>query len=474
MDDDKPSYKELAQQKDESAVEKSSVSTVDRAISMLSSKEGGSDDSPDALTRKAVAFGLWTMVIFFTVFFTWGALAPLSSAAVAPGRVILEGNKKSINHFEGGIIEQILVREGATVSKGQPLIALDGTSAKAREDLLRGQYVDAQAARARLIAERDGAKEINYPQELLDLRDSNAVVAQNLESQSRLFVSRRNALEGQKRVLVQRVRQFEEEIGGLRVQITSANDQIKLLQEEISTVRTLVEKGLANKPRLLSLERGAASLRGQRGENQSRIARAQQSISETQIQIMNVETQFANGVVEELKETETQLSNLNEQLRAASGVMGRIEITSPIDGIITDMAVLTVGSSIAPNERLMDIIPLNDNLIVETKVSPQDIDIVHTGLLAQVRLTAYKLRNVPALDGEVVNVSASRFDDPRTGESYFKARIEIKAEQIAALDNVALTPGMPADALIITGKRSFLNYLFSPITDSFNKAFREQ
>lgn len=468
---DKPSYKELAKQQTDSSAKKA-VGMVDKAIGMLSDQQNS--DSPDKLAGRAISFGLWTMGIFFAVFIIWGALAPLSSAAVAPGRVILEGNKKTINHFEGGVVEQVLVREGSTVAKDEVLVIMDATNAEAREELLRGQYVAAQAARARLVAERDGAEKIRFPQELLELRDTDEKVAAQLDNQERLFASRRDAQNGQEGVLEQRIKQFQEEISGLRVQISSANEQINLLSEEIETVRMLVEKGLSNKPRLLALERNAASLRGQRGDHQARIARAEQSISETKIQMMNVKTEFTNQVVEELKQTEVQLSTLKEQLRAASNVMGRIEITSPIDGVITDMEVLTPGSSIAPNQRLMDIIPLNDNLIVETKVSPQDIDVVHMGLEAQVRLTAYKVRNVPPLSGKVVNVSADRFDDPRTGQSYFKARIEISAEELASRDNVALLPGMPADALILTGKRSFLTYLFSPITDSFHKAFREE
>lgn len=430
--------------------------------------------SPENLARSPIVFGMVMAIILFGIFGLWAVLAPIDSAAIAQGNVMPDSNRKTIDHLEGGIVSEILVKEGEVVEAGQVLVVLDDTAAKARRDLYRGQYVAALATEARLIAERDNAEEVQFPPELTEQVGDDVKVAANLDSQRRLFQSRRESLQGQTDVLQQQIKQSEEEINGLTEQITSSDRQLELLADEIKDVRFLLESGNAAKTRLLALQRRQAEIQGEKGERQAMIARAEQRINEAKIEMFNLKTRFLNEVVGELRDTQVTLSDLEEQLRAAEDVMKRIDIRAPIAGQITGLAVHTVGGVIAPGEPIMDIVPNDDRLIVEARVRPQDIDLVRPGLLARVRLLAFKVRDVPPVEGIVETVSADRFQDERTGESYFTARIEIDESQLEKLDNVELSSGMPTEVLIVTGSRSLFSYLISPIKDSFNRAFREQ
>ena len=430
--------------------------------------------SPENIARSPIVVGVVLMVALFGVFGLWSVLAPIDSAAIAPGKVVLDSNKKVIDHLEGGIIKEILVAEGQDVKEGQLLVRMDETAPKARMELYRGQFITAQAAEARLIAERDNLDEIQWPASLLEMKETYPDAALNLDSQQRLFESRKETLKGRIDVLGQKIKQHEEEIKGLEEQIDSGNEQLALLNEEISDVRFLLKSGNAPKSRLLALERRAAEIKGEKGERQAMISRAHQSINEAKIEIFNQQTEFQNDVMSQLRETQSKLSDLEEQLRTSEDVARRVEIRAPIAGQVTGLKVHTVGGAIPPGGVLMDIVPFDDKLIVEAKISPQDIDVVRKGLKARVRLVAYKSRKVPPVDGEVETVSADRFEDPRTGEIYFTARIAIDESELEPLEDVELSPGMPAEALIITGSRTLFGYLISPIRDSFNRSFRDQ
>lgn len=431
-------------------------------------------DSPEGMARPAIVRGMWLLILLFGVIGSWVAFWPLATGAVAPGRVVVDSNRKEIQHLEGGIVKEILVKEGQKVKEGDVLVRLDNTNAAARQGLLKGQYISAKATEARLLAERDKAETITFPELLLKEEANDEEIRKNLDAQRRLFDTRQENLKGQIDVLNQKARQSEEEIGGYRQQITSANRQLELLEEEISAVRTLVSKGNAVKPRLLALERQAAELQGQRGQAQAMVSRANQTINEAKMTILNQRTEFLNAVLAELKEVQLRLSDLEQQTSASDDVVRRIEIKAPLAGQITALRANTIGGVVKPGETIMTLVPSNEKLIVEARVNPQDIDVVHNGLPARVRLSAYSARYVPPVRGSVITVSADRFDDANTGMSYFLARIEIPAEEMDALEDVKLTPGMPAEALIVTGYRTMLSYLIHPIRDSFGRAFREQ
>ncbi|MBY0354346.1 MAG: HlyD family type I secretion periplasmic adaptor subunit [Rickettsiales bacterium] len=450
------------------------IALADQLAERISPRVTAIDITPEALARPTILFGITAVAVIFGILVFWSAVAPLNSAAIAGGNVILDSNKKTIQHLEGGIVDQIYVREGEFVEKGQKLIRLDETSAKARYDLLKAQFISFKAAEARLLAERDNSPEIVFSKELLGLESSNNIVRENLDSQRRLFESRRRNVEGKISVLQQKIEQTKREIQGLNAQQASTSEQIRLLRDELAGVRTLYASNNISKQRLRALEREEANMSGESGEYIAMISRAEQSIAEADIQILNTRNDVQKEVVEELRETQTQLADLEERIRASADMFDRIVVSAPLAGTITDLRVHTVGGVITPGEKIADIIPQDDKLVIEAKVQPQDIDVVRTGLVARVRLSAYKTRKVPPVDGIVRYVSADRFTDERTGISYYLARIEIDEKELKALKEVELYPGMPAEVLIVTGERTLLAYLFSPITESFSKAFREQ
>lgn len=452
------------------------IHRMDAVVDYVAPRNTQEELSPENLARGPIVFGLVMMIVVLGIFGLWAIIAPIDSAAIAPGKIVVDTNKKVIDHLEGGIVESIQVTEGMSVKEGQVLITLDNTAALARLNLYKGQYIAAKATEARLIAERDNADEVSFAQDLLD-KKGDPLVDENLDSQTRLFKTRREALEGKTDVLTQKIKQYEEEINGLDQQIKSANSQLALLGQEIKDVRYLVGNQNAPKTRLLALERRAAEIKGEKGRNEAMISRAKQSINEGKIEKYNLKTEFLNQVVAELRDTQSKISDISEQLRAAEDVARRVEIKSPIAGEVTNLNVHTVGGVIAPNEPLMQIVPFDDKLIVEAKVRPEDIDVVRPGLSARVRLSAFKTRKVPMIEGIVTTVSADRIEDERTGQAYFNARITIdedELDELKELDNVQISAGMPAEALIVTGSRTFLQYMVTPISDSFNRSFREQ
>lgn len=447
---------------------------VDRMAELLLPYDAEALDTPEQRARPMILLGLFVMLGLFVVVGLWAALVPLATGAVAQGKVVVDSNRKSIQHLEGGIVKEIAVREGETVKAGQLLVRLDNTASQSRSDLLRGQYIAAKTTEARLIAERDGKDAVTFPPELVALESTDTQVRENMDAQRRLFTTRREAIEGQVSVLNQKVAQSGDEIRGLREQIGASDRQLGLLGEEITVVSGLLTKGNALKPRLLALERDAAQLRGQRGQASAMVSRANQTINESKINIINVRTDFLNKVIQELKETQVEVSNLTEQMRSSQDIERRVDIVSPMDGVVTGLQVHTVGGVVKPGDTLMSLVPQDDKMIVEARVNPVDIDAVHPGLKAQVRITAFKMRYLRPLEGDVVNVSPDRFDDQRTGEGYYLARIEIPQSELKDIGKLKLTPGMPAETLIVTGRRTMLSYLVRPIRDSFGRAFREQ
>ncbi len=450
------------------------MSLTDRVNHWMAPVSSNVDVStPNDMARQPIIIGGWMMIFVFGFLGLWAAFAPLASAAIAPGKVILSGSKKSIQHLEGGVIDEILVREGQKVEKGEALIRLNETASRARLDLFRKQYYTAVASEARLIAERDSLDEISYPSSLEESDEHKEAIKEVVQSQTRLFESRRATIRGQKKVLLQKKEQFKKEILGLRAQISSASKQIRLLNEEIGAMRKLLSQGNAQKPRLLALQRQQADLEGERGQHRARISRAEQSIAESDLQIINTQNEFANRVSTEMREVVDKLADLQERIKASVDVMDRIVIEAPLSGIITALQVHTVGGVIRSGDTIMEIVPI-DELVVEAQVSPQDIDVVRKGLEARVMLSAYAARRVPPVAGTVIQVSPDRFEDKRTGMPYYSVRIKIDEESLADHEGIEMTPGMPADALIVTGERSVLSYLMTPISDSFRKAFREE
>lgn len=443
------------------------------ALAQLNLTAPPSAPSDQMGTRKPVLIGIVIILIFFGFGGFWAFLAPLDSAAIAIGNVGVEGNRRTVQHLEGGIVKEILVRNGDKVAAGEVLIRLEETQPRAQLELLRGQRNAALALAARLRAERDGNAGVNFPEDLMS-QASDPRVEETLLGQLGIFEARREAIEGQRRILGQRVAQFREEIEGLRAQIRSADEQLVLIKGEVADLQTLFDKGLTPKSRLLSLQRRAAEIEGERGQNRAAIARARQNIAEAEIRIVELRTEQVNEVVAELRDVEIQLLDIEERYRASEDVLRRIEIVSPIDGFAVDLQVFTAGGVIQPGERLLDVVPGDEKLIIEARVQPTDIDVVHPGLTAQVRLSAFNQRVTPTVDGTVTWVSADRLTDESTGEIYYTARVDLNDPNDPRLKGLTLQPGMPAEVLIRTGERTLVQYLVSPVSQSLNRSLTEQ
>lgn len=420
-----------------------------------------------------VAVGTLIIVLFFGGFGAWAGLAPLASSAVAQGAVKVEGNRKTLQHLEGGIIQELLVKEGDVVQRDQILIRLDRTVAQSRFDTVRHQYDLLKASEARLLAEQ-AVKPLAFPQELLDRRDEPRI-ATLLGGQERIFTTRQESYRGQRDILQARIDQLRSQAEGLRAQQASAERQLELIRKEQATVVDLVRKGLEREPRLLDLQRRAAAMEGSRAEAQSEIARVQQTVGETELRILSLDDEHAEKVAAELKDVQADLAKAEEELGASADVLRRRDIRAPLAGTVLNLKFFTPGGVIGPGTPILDIVPQSDRMQIEVQLSPLDIDVVRPGLLAEIRLSAYKQRRMPILDGRLIQVSADRLLNERDGTPYYKGVVEVDPIELSELDdNVELYPGMPADVMIKTGERTFFQYLVSPIRDSFARAFHEQ
>ena len=428
-------------------------------------------ERPD-LGREAVA-SVAIVGVFLAGLIGWAAVAPLESAAIAPGVVSIDGYRKTVQHLEGGIVGEILVREGDRVAAGQVLIRLDDTTPRASLELLHGRWLVASALAARLEAERDGRDGIRYS-EALTRHPDDPKTRQVLEGQDNIFQARRAALRSQVAILEQRGAEYREEIAGISGQIRSETEQLALVEEELADVRMLYDKGFARKPKLLQLQRRVAEIEGSRNLHQAQIARTRQSIGAARLRAFDLETTRLNQVVEELRKAQAELYDLNERLRAAEDVLARTEIRAPLDGTVVDLRVHSAGGVIASGAPLLDIVPQEERLVVEARIDPKDIDVVRDGLDAQVRFTAFNQRHRAPAAARLTSISADLLTDQASGQSYYLARVELVVEDAAAAAELAaLHPGMQAEVMIVTGARTALDYLLEPLVLSLNRAFRE-
>lgn len=435
--------------------------------------EVGAPDASGMGYRGALLFGLVVLAVFFGGFGTWAALAPLESAAVATGRVVVEGNRRTVQHLEGGIIGEILVREGSIVEAGDALIVLDETQSRSMYGIVHGRRLQAAAREARLLAERDGLETIAFPAWLVELARSDSEIEGILAAQRRILASNRDRFESQAAILEKRSDQFREEIVGLQAEIRAADQEMVHIREELEDVRFLVERGLGRKARLLALQRQEAEITGRRARNVAAIARARQSISESELRISDLESTRLNEVVQELREVQAELGDLRERGMAAEDVLTRTVIRAPVSGEVVNLRVFTPGGVIAPGEAVLDIVPLDETRIIQAQVDPNDIDSVYRGLDAKIRLSSLSARITPTLDGVVETVSADRLVDERTGRAFYETRIRLKPGELAKLGGVSLYPGMPAEVMIITGTRTALDYLIRPISGTISRGMRE-
>lgn len=435
---------------------------------------GRSALSPKTTLRGPILIGLMILIIGVGGFFGWSFTAQLDSAAIAPGIVVVESRRKTIEHLEGGILEAILVKEGDEVSEGQMLMTLSEIQARSELSQVEAQYRTNLAQFARLIAERDRLEQVTFAKDLLADAQTDPAVARVVTTQEALFERRRRVLQGQDAVYREQIEQVGREITGLESRLGADRESLELLQREIAGVETLVSQGYAPETRLLALKREQANLRGNIGDLEAQVAQSRLRIAETELERLNTEEEFTSEVVTELQDVEKNLQELEGQLSAARDVVNRVHIRAPQDGVVVGLTVHTEGEVVQGGETLLEIVPASDRLLIEALVRPEDIDVVHAGMDAQIRLSAYSFRSTPPVAGMVRTVSADRVKDEASGTSAYLAMIEVAEEDLANLQDVRLYPGMPAEVMVRTGQRTAMDYMITPILRSFERGMREQ
>jgi len=435
--------------------------------------------SPNALldasaprTRAQLILGLAILLIFVVGFGLWSVLAPLAEAAIAPGVIKVEGNRRTIQHLEGGIVREILIHDGSQVQAGQVLMRLDNIQSNATVETERAQRWALLAQDARLNAEMARALKITFPTDLLASTDPRAIDA--VLGQRVLFEARTANLNSQLRVQRARIDQQQAVIAGARGQLQATQRQLALTRQEEQMRSGLVSQGLSRLPELLALQRSLAGLEGTQQDLNGQIDRAQATIEETQQQIQQVLDQHMQEVLTDLRDVRGKLAETEERLRAANDVESRRDIVAPESGTVVNLHVFTLGAVVKPGDPVADLVPDHDRLVAEVNIQPNDIDVVYSGLQAEVRLPAFKQRLVPYLNGHVTWVAADVTKDEQAHRQYYRSYILIDREQLERLPNVFLTSGMPVEAHIMLGERSFFDYITQPIRDSFHRAFKEE
>lgn len=421
-----------------------------------------------------VMFGMAVVFMTFGVAGGWAAIAPLDSAVVAPGVISVENNRRLVQHLEGGIISEILVSDGERVEEGAVLFRLDTIRARATEAIERQMLYSARILEARLLAERDDKEEIEFSADVLAISREQPYVAQTMEDQIAQFRDRKSSIAGQINILQSRVNQAKTRADGLTRELESTEDQIGYIKEELVGVRQLFEKGLVSSTRLHSLERERARLEGIIGRTMAEISSAQSMAGEAELQISQLRQERLERAGEQITEVRKNISELLERLAVSGDVLRRTAILAPRSGKVLNLKVFTVGQVIRAGETLLEVVPEDEGLVINAQVSPMDIDRVTAGMNAEVRFTGIKERDAPTVYGQVREVSPDRLVDENTRQPYFLARVVVPEEDIPAVLEGRLTPGMPGDVIVPTGERTVLQYLVDPMQSAFSRALREE
>lgn len=452
-------------------------------VAFLADREGSRDmaGAPgESIVQRAsrayegeLRMGLRALLIVGGVAGGWMALVPLSGAVVVPGNLVVQSNVKTIQHPTGGVVAQIPVHNGMRVNAGDLLLRLDATQAQASLQVVSKQLDEVRAKNARLVAERDGLPKPAIPTEMSSrLDDPNVKTV--LASEASLFRARTTARESQKELLNSKVSQLGEEIVGLEAQVVSKAKQLELITGELTGVQELFDKRLVPISRLTALQREAARIEGERGQLISTIAETKTKVDEAKLQLVRMDQDVRTEVVKDLGEAQGKEAELSERAVAARDVLERIEMRAPTSGVIHQLNAHTIGGVIRAGDAVMELVPDSDDLQIEAKLQPNDIDQVRKGQQAFVRFSAFNQRVTPQLKGQVSFVSPDTTRDQQTGTSYFTVRIMLPEEERRLLAGLQLVSGMPAEVFMQTGSRTMLSYLSKPIMDQFQRAFVER
>jgi len=414
--------------------------------------------------------GLSIFFLVFGVFGFWAGFAPLDGAALASGVVTVESYKKVIQHLEGGIVGEILVRNGDVVAAGDPLLVLDDTQSLAQLEIANAQFVALKSREARLLAESSGSESISFA---TVLTQAGSDADSEMASERQIFLARKAARDGEVEVLGQREDQLASRVTGLEAVRTSKLELAASYSEELVDIRELLKEGFSDKQRLRELERSYSSFNGEAADLTASISSTQMQIGETRLQILQQDKDFLNEVVNELGEVRTRLKDTEERVVALRDIVRRTSITAPADGIVNGMQIHTIGEVVQPGVNIAEVVPQSDELIIEANVSPIDIDRVTVGQEATISFSAFSSGLVPTIYGKVIGISADSLIDQTTGAPYYLARVEVTPEGMMDMGDLVLVSGMPAEVFINTGTRTFLQYIFRPFTTALSRSFIE-
>jgi HlyD family secretion protein len=430
--------------------------------------------------RMEIWFGIAVIVGFFVLLLGWAALTPLDAAAYAHGQVAVASHVQEVQNKEGGVIRRIDVKEGQYVNAGDVLIEMAGADAAAQQQSLISQVVGLQAQRARLQAEQTGAEAIRWPPELTNLTgDDQAEADKAMAVQQTEFHSRAADLSSHAAVLRQRMGELNDQIDGYQRQIDAAVQQQKLIAEELTEVKGLADQGYAPMSQVRALERNQADLDGHRGELIAQIAEARQQTGELKLQILQLDADQNQDITKDLRDVDFQLADLLPKLNAAKDQLSRTQVRAPTSGTVVGLAVFTAGGVVAPGQKLLEVVPDRTDLVIEAQISPADVDGVHIGQITEVRLGAERDRTLPILKGTLTELSADSLVNERNGERYFSAEVTIPPSQLGLLKAAQapgfdIRPGLPAQVIIPTAKRTALDYLLEPLSKTLWRSFRER
>ncbi|MEO0728842.1 MAG: HlyD family type I secretion periplasmic adaptor subunit [Pseudomonadota bacterium] len=433
--------------------------------------KGGGTDADWSTSDSWVTFGSRVLLGVLVAILGFGTLISINGAIISSGVVTVENNYKTVQHLDGGIVAEILVRNGDPVAAGDVLLRLDKTTDRAELTVVRERIDDLRIQRARLEAERDGRRSFEIP----NGTTMSEGIQKTIATQRALFNARMETQRGEVSVLTRRIEQVTAQLRGLAAQQRARARERALMAKDLAGVRELFAKGFANQQRLTQLERDAARLDGEVGRLSGEIARAEGALSETELNLTQRKKTFIEGVIDELRRVQTQLNELEERRKALDAKVARAVVRAPEAGRVHALAIHTEGGVITPARPILQIIPQNERMVVEARIQPRDIDNITTGQQANIRFPAFNARVTPRLYGAVTRVSAAELEGEQGSGSYYTAQIEIPPDEMAKIGNQQrLLPGMPAEVYITTEARSILSYFLRPLTDAMFRAFREE
>ena len=422
--------------------------------------------------RRLIRVGLAVIAALVLAIGIWMVITPLSGAAIAPGAVKVDMNRKTLQHQEGGIIKEILVRDGSHVEAGQILLVINDVRVDANYDLLITQLDSEMAKASRLFAESTLGGSVAYARELLS-RDQESRVKELMQREYAVFATRRQMLDTQIRLLKEQIEEARREAAGLDEQVAAEKRAIQWQQEELRANQQLAEQGFITNIRLLALQRGVADYEARVGEHRAALAQARQRSGDFELRIASLRNSYMKEAADELKEATAKTYDLRERLRPSLDAAQRQKVVAPVSGEVVDLRITTVGAVVGPREPLLDIVPVNPELIIEARVRPEDITYVKIGGEADVRLSAFKQRITPTVTGKVIYVSADSLTDNKTGATYYLTHVKLTPESLKEAGDLKLQAGMPAEVFVKTPVRTPLQYLLDPLTGFLQRSFRE-